>query len=41
MVIVDANDEVIETRGYMEAGEMSRAAREQAAASKVGADQAE
>ena len=29
MVVVDANDEVIETRGYMEAGEMSSADRKQ------------
>jgi Protein of unknown function (DUF3239) len=41
MVMVDANDEVIETRAYGEAMEMTRAEREQAAASKVGADQAE
>ena len=27
MVVVNANDEVIETRGYMEAGEMSSADR--------------
>jgi hypothetical protein len=36
--VFDANNEVIETRGYMEAGEMSRAAREQMAASHAGAD---
>ena len=37
MVVVDANNEVIETRGDMEAGEMSRAAGEQMAASDAGA----
>jgi Protein of unknown function (DUF3239) len=40
MVVVDANDEVIETRGCMEAGEMSRAQRERMATSHAGADQA-
>jgi hypothetical protein len=35
--VVDANNEVIETCGYMEAGEMSRAASEQMAASHAGA----
>lgn len=29
MIVVDANDEVLETRGYMDAGEMSKADREQ------------
>jgi hypothetical protein len=32
-VVVDANNEVIETRAYMEAGETSRATRDQMAAS--------
>jgi hypothetical protein len=37
MVVVEASNEVIETRGDMEAGEMSRAARERMAASHAGA----
>ena len=37
LVVVDANNEEIETRGDMEAGEMSRAAREQMAVSHAGA----